>query len=283
MYLLNSILYLRQVKNELRVLETVNLMAVAGALFGLKPQDIQLGRVVMKKEIFTVVAALLGVVAAFLGLLAVILEGGFAVLIAGPEAITQWYDNPIITSRVKSESLESKFEEIGTKDTGEKFTIEISQEEITSYVAFQREEVIIEEITSDVAFQQEEIIIRNVQIPFVNGKEEITIRDVQIRFADGEVHILCTITEPVKTQAILVVRAEIIEERSIVLTVDHFLLHLSDIPGLVTAGWVPIPTRTLKTLSDEINRLVHDSETEVDITSLRIQEGLLFITGTKLW
>lgn len=151
---------------------------------------------------------------------------------------------PLATSPAAAQRLEAKIKGAWEEEKGE-FTIHLTDEEATSYLAFKLEE----------------------------AGGEAPVKDIRVWFTAGKIHVTGDLSNllPLQTQATVVASAEVVNGQ-IQVTVEKAL-----------AGSIPIPAPLLNRLSQTVSETLQEatSRLPLHITGVEIEEGEMVITGSR--
>lgn len=149
---------------------------------------------------------------------------------------------PIATSTAAAQRLETQLGEALAEDKGE-FTLRLTNEEATSYLALKLEE----------------------------AGGEAPISDLRVWFTPGKIHITGDFSGlvPIQAYVAIVASAEILDGE-LQITIEK-----------ASAGSIPLPAAVLTSLSQTINETFQESQIGFQIIDVEIGEGEMIITGRR--
>jgi hypothetical protein len=150
--------------------------------------------------------------------------------------------NPVEVSTEAAYRVESKLVEALQENPNNQFIVRLTDEEITSYMAYSLEET-----------------------------TEPPITDPQVKFTKGKVYVAGKLTNvsPVQVEAMIVAVPRIVDEQ---LVVEIESVHL---------GPLPVPDTLLETLSETIDKALEEAQIDLKVTQVEIFEDEIVIVGEK--
>jgi hypothetical protein len=150
--------------------------------------------------------------------------------------------SPVEISPEAAQRVEAKLVQALQENPNNQFILRLTNEEITSYIAYSLEET-----------------------------TEPPITDPQVRFTKGKVYVAGKLTNisPMQVEALIVAVPRIIDEQ---LVIEIESVHL---------GPLPVPDTLLDTLSETVDKALTEAQAELKITQVEVFEDEIVIVGEK--